>query len=315
MNKLIYFQRHILFLLLLWPALGLSQPGGDRSSERPFLSPRDREALHLTGIIPLTSPQKAREWRQECPVGDSAFSKKQKFCHHYEHLKRAQVSSTERPFWQPEAQLLVFGERHTQTENRDFLVQRLELLALEGFDTLALEMLNSSAQKQVDQYLAGQLTQEELKKIFASHWNYPSSSYLQLLSHAKNLNLNIIALDNRPDRAGDMSDDLIRRDQHMAKVLTQYFQNNPQSKVVALTGRLHAYKSFSQTQRPATIIEQVEKNITGLKAQSFLMISGQEETVFTVLMQELISDHRMKLILSESFSLYTDGLIHLESLD
>lgn len=316
MKKLTYFQRYILLLLFFLPVLGFSRPGGHRASPPPFLAPRDREAFHLTGIIPLASAQKAKEWLTECPVDHSvAPQRKQKFCRHYDQLKRSQVSTTDSPFWHPQARLLIFGERHTQVESRDFLVQRLELLAREGFDTLAIEMLNSSAQKQLDQYLAGQLTQEELKKVFATHWNYPSKSYLQLLSQAKNLNMNIIALDNRSEVSGDMSRELIRRDRHMAKVLTQHLKMNPQSKVVALTGRLHAYRSFSQTQRPATIIEQVKKAIAGFRGQSFLMIAGQEETMFTILLQELIPNHRMKLVLSDSFSLYTNGLIHLESLD
>lgn len=314
MSKTARLTCKILILLSLWPSLAFSQPGRDNTDTKPFLAPRDRDALHLTGLIPLASARRAKLWLNQCPSG-SARLQKQKFCEHSLEIKRAEVTSTQQRFWRPQTQLLIFGERHTEIENRAFLARRLELLTRDGFNTLALEMFNSDAQKQLDQYLAGELSKKTLKSLLQEHWNYPPESYLKLIHLAKDLGMKILALDNRLLEQGEFSQDLIRRDQHMAKRISSYLKENPENKVVALTGRLHAYKSFSATQTPATIIEIVKEENKELEAQSFLMISAREETAFTVLMKELIQNHRMKVISSKSFLPYTDGLIHLESLN
>lgn len=313
MSKTARLTCKILVLLSLWPSLAFSRPGADNRDSRPFLAPRDRAALHLTGLIPLTSAKRAKLWLNECP-SDTAFLQKRKFCEHYLEIKRAKVSSTQRKFWRPETQLLIFGERHTENENRAFLIQRLEMLGQNGFNTLALEMFNSDAQKQLDQYLAGELSEKTLRDLFQEHWNYPPESYLKLIHLAKSLGMKLLALDNRSLEQGEFSKDLIRRDKHMAKRISMHLKTNPGDKIAALTGRLHAYKSLSKNQTPATIIEIVQRDYPELEAQSFLMISSREKTAFTVLMKDLIQGHSMKAISSKSFLPYTDGLIHLESL-
>lgn len=306
-----FLKKFLLVLLSCWLVTGHARPGGDTGGTLDFLAPRDREALHLTGLVPLVEARRARQWLKSCP-STSSLSAQILFCRHYEAIWQTPAEDTQQVFWPNDLQLLIFGERHTEVESRSFLIERLKLMAREGVDTLALEMFNSNAQELLDDYLKDLVELSEVKVTLKEHWNYPSKSYIELIEKAKSLGLHILALDDRPSVNGlSFSKALKTRDRHMAKKLIEHFKNRPNSKVVALTGRLHAYRTFSVNQKPQTIIELVQDQLPRIRTKSYLMLGRREKTAFTVLIDELVPDAFSKLIEAPSFLPYTNALIRL----
>lgn len=145
--------------------------------------------------------------------------------------------------------VLYVGEKHITSEARYFLIRHLQQLRDHGFTTLAMEMWNSSSQADIDLNINSRFNLAWIQENFSKHWSYESSTYIELMTEAHRLGLRILALDSRDtidSRAMSFAEGILLRDREMADVIAAELQKNPEQKIIALTGKFHAYTHLSE---------------------------------------------------------------------
>ncbi len=272
--------------------------------ENHLLYPRSAQAIYLTGIEVLATPNQVKRAIEHC-------EKPVLLCELISSFKNSSnLSAVEEYFSNTTAQLVFLGERHINQEIQFSLANLLPIFKKNQFEAIALEMFNHEDQFYLDQFNQGELSIEELEVILKKNWNYSSAGYLAIFQTARELNLKLLALDDRQNTTHlNFSDNLIERDRIMARTLQKNLKSNPNKKIIVYTGRLHGFQSFD-TQEALTISEILKKDRPDLKTESYLFFSYREKSVIPE-MRKALSPYRNLVFKSSELSPYFDGAILL----
>ncbi len=129
--------------------------------------------------------------------------------------------------------LILLGTRHDNNQIHELIFDILPGLVKEaGITTLFVE-IPSSQQGVIERFRKGFCPASDIKihEIIASH------AYLKIIARAKDLGMDIIAIDN--DENGQVT-----RDQWMASHISDYIAHHPGSKGLVIVGNCHVYKNI-----------------------------------------------------------------------
>jgi hypothetical protein len=130
--------------------------------------------------------------------------------------------------------LFFLGDFHTFDQNIRNVLRILRFIVSENKNCiLALEMISSDYQFQVDAYMEGHITDLEFLEMIDYHdsWRFPWSHYKLIFELAKENEIKVVALNT--------SGTLKQRDIHACEVISNISENNPNSKILVLYGELH----------------------------------------------------------------------------
>lgn len=143
--------------------------------------------------------------------------------------------------------VILIGDFHTLDQAQKVALELFETNILENKKfAIGLESVYSAHQRDVDSYLKGKLTENELlKKIhYYSEWGFPWCNYAPIFRYAKSRNIPIITL----NRIGSLQ----IRDKFIAGKIERFIEKNPQyNYIIALIGDLH----LAPNHLPQKIIE------------------------------------------------------------
>lgn len=272
--------------------------------ENHLLYPRSAKAIALTGIDVLATPSQVRRSVENC---DRLIL----LCQLINSFRNSDnLHTIERVFSTTTAQLIFLGERHINEEIQNSLASLLAVFKQNDFSAIALEMFNYEDQIYLDQFNNNELSIAELEIILKKNWNYSSAGYLNIFQKARELNLKLLALDDRENTTHfSFSDNLIERDRIMAKILQKHLQSNPDQKIIVYTGRLHSFQSFDAHDAP-TISEVLKKQTPNLKTESYLFFSHREKSALPEIRRLLIPNQSL-IFKAPEFTPYFDGAILL----
>ncbi|GEM_PF-5412898 len=163
--------------------------------------------------------------------------------------------SLEAFYFQSPHRILFTGESHRDDTNRAKLAASLSVFKAMGGDTLGLEMIESHKQYLLDNYLNYiENSDLELSTYLTKRWQYNTKSYMRLISTARELELNLLAIDLDKSKwpketevfpvPPDISKVREAREEHMAKILC----DSNYQRIVVLIGSFHSLKKFLPTQ-------------------------------------------------------------------
>ena len=288
------------FLLLLAPGLAVAEG---------FLFPRDKEIHYVSGIE-LSRMFKGEFLRQQ----QECFKEniETDFCRHYRGVEvpiQLQPVSLQR-ILDTQTQLFFVGERHSAPLARKLLRSWLsELKEKFGYTHLALEAFNSVSQKEIDLFLQDKIIIDDLRNLLSSQWSYRVEEYLELVLRAKELGLEVIALDDRGGHQGkEFSQMIAGRDAYWSSLLKKFFIKNKSSRVVVLSGKMHAFQTFSKKQiNIKTVIEQLES--IDVLGQSVMAIDRSEKNLMNKLIESPLQQGEIGLYMGDELAPYTSALI------
>lgn len=133
------------------------------------------------------------------------------------------------------ANIVLLGDYHTFPQSQKTALRLLREIVDPGHELmLCLEMIPSSKQDALDEYMSGRLDDDEfLKSIdYAAAWGFPWQNFKPLLAFAKEHNIPVIALNRE-------SDALDARDLHAAELLAAVAEARPKAKLFVIYGDLH----------------------------------------------------------------------------
>ena len=293
------------FLLLSISAISFAA-----SESQDFWAPRDTEVLYATDIMSSyhSVPQLERD-QSRC----STNSRRPILC---DLVKKIKVppqfkEPTLSNFLDFDTQLLIIGEKHASRAPKKVLSHWLfELKKAYGYTHLALEPFNHTSQKDLNRYLVGELSDQDLNDTLKSQWGFRSEPYIEAIKKAKELGFKLIALDKRDDNelSSNFSESIIQRDQFWASILDQHFKDHPKAKVVLLSGKVHALESFSTNEiEIKTVIEQVREN-SNIKGQSLLVFGKRSKSLYNTLKNHFYPNQSL-LYTGEEIRPYTSGIL------
>jgi len=161
--------------------------------------------------------------------------------------------------------ITLVGENHLQDSNRSEFARELELFESLGGEVLSLEMVESSKQVLLDNYLL-RLDNSELKlyDYLKKRWGYNTESYMSLIEEARKVGLILTAIDlpknlwPKEVRLYPVppSVSLVRaaREKHMSKVLCDLGEK----KSVTIIGSFHTHKEFL----PSAISKECSRSVS-----------------------------------------------------
>lgn len=273
----------ILAMFILFHGLTLA----DQLPREHFMFPRDWEPLWLLGIERGLSFSGAVRNLKNCQRPQELTTPFRQFhCQVYEGSVQApsvnlKYSNENFP------SLTFFGETHTLKEGHQFLNQLIKDSPANFFNTLALEMFNYTAQAEVDRLIEANASRQQWRELLSQHWSYDLDGYLDIIQTSLQKGMHILALDDRRKERGvrhdaTFSEDMIYRDQHMAKSLIQYFTANPKHRVLFLTGKLHALKTLGAEK--ITIREKLSDELSfslpGFRSKHYLLFGLRSTVLF-----------------------------------
>jgi hypothetical protein len=130
--------------------------------------------------------------------------------------------------------LFFLGDFHTFDQNIRNVLRILRFIISENKNCiLALEMISSDHQLQVDAYMEGHLTDLEFLETIDYHdsWRFPWTHYKLIFELAKKNNIKVIALNTNGS--------LKERDIHASEIIENISIENQDSKILVLYGELH----------------------------------------------------------------------------
>lgn len=235
-----------------------------------FLYPRDQEILWVSGIEQAIPRRKISQFRQECREG-RASSQAEPTCFYLSFFEEVSTSLLHGSFERTQADFLFFGEVHIHSEIAYEMAALLPELRASGYTTLALEMFNESSQPDLDRYLEGTISLDEMVQILSEQWSYQNSGYAELLRVAKEQGFHIVALDHREEiDHPHMSSELELRDEAMVEVILRRKWRFPEEKWIVYSGKLHAYKTQSVQRRVLTIAERIQQSLPDFSIESYM---------------------------------------------
>lgn len=153
-------------------------------------------------------------------------------------------------FNQVESQLYLAGETHTHDAKRSEFTEDLKVFIAKGGKVLALEMVETNEQELLNSYSDYEEgSDNRLYNYLRDRWGYNTDSYMDMISEARDLGLDLLAVDLpvelKPDEVQlypvppDISLVRAAREAHMAKVLCKEFR-----KTVLIIGSFHILDRF-----------------------------------------------------------------------
>lgn len=166
--------------------------------------------------------------------------------------------------------LILLGDYHTFPQSQKTALRLLrEIVDPERELMLCIEMVPTTKQNALDDYMAGRIADDEfLKKIdYASAWGFPWPNFKPLLAFAKEHNIPVIALNHE-------SEDLSHRDQHAAALLAAVAEARPKAKLFVIYGDLHLARNHIPKKLKASLLAK------GLRKHRVLTIFQNSESVY-----------------------------------
>lgn len=301
-----------------------------------FMYPLDREYLLLSGLEDLPYPAKLKHHLlKDCPMDSEKASQSSAalrshissvelfLCQSFYNSKVLEwslVSSSR--FWDADTQVLYFGERHIDITTQKTFANLIPKLAEEGFTTLAMEMFPFSTQQDIDGFLQGQVTLEEILTILKQHWSYSQEGYAEILIAAQKYNIRILGIDNRQDvQTHDFMQNVYERDDIMSDQIAAHLEKHPQDKMAVYVGSLHAPLLFDQKGQAQSQIQKLVKkfevhNKQSLKVQSFTFKRANRNKFLEALhLVHSFSKDEDTMVLGRDALTYFDGILFIHNQD
>lgn len=136
-----------------------------------------------------------------------------------------------------QAKIILGGDFHAFAQ-----AQRVHLRILRELDepiVLALECFESRHQKQIDQYLSGDLKEFEFLEAISwnERWGFPWSHYRPLLKLARKKGFQVVGINKHYNRIS--GDNLYKRDRHAYLSVEKIYKKHHGSKIYIIFGDLH----------------------------------------------------------------------------
>ena len=167
------------------------------------------------------------------------------------------------------ADILLVGDYHALSASQEFASSLLTDLVLTNYGrpvVLALEMVFSRDQYVLDEWLRGELSEDELRAglHYDDEWGYDWEPFVQLLRQARKYDCPIYGIDLKP--RGNMRR-IGARDRHAAAQLAQIRRAHPGAQVITLFGEAHLapnhlpqwLRSLRPRDRVLTVLQNVDE--------------------------------------------------------
>ncbi len=167
------------------------------------------------------------------------------------------------------ADVLLVGDYHALAASQDFASSLLTELVLTNYGrpvVLALEMVFSRDQYVLDEWLRGELTEDELRAglHYDDDWGYDWEPFARLLRQARKYGCPVYGIDLKP--RGNMRR-IAARDRHAAAQIAQIRRAHPGAQVLTLFGEAHLapnhlplwLRSLRPRDRILTVLQNVDE--------------------------------------------------------
>lgn len=137
------------------------------------------------------------------------------------------------------ADVLLVGDYHALAASQDFAATLISQLAQDGSPlVLALEMVFSRDQFVLDEWLRGEISEDEFRAgiRYDEEWGYDWEPFASLLRQARKYGCPIYGIDLKP--RGNMRK-IAARDRHAAAQIAQIRRAHPEARVITLFGEAH----------------------------------------------------------------------------
>ncbi|OIQ16066.1 MAG: hypothetical protein BM556_15510 [Bacteriovorax sp. MedPE-SWde] len=160
------------------------------------------------------------------------------------------AANSKKVFSEVHSNLYLAGETHIHDDIRAEFSEDLQIFEANGGEVLALEMVETNEQQTLNNYLDRRERSEEiLYEYLKERWGYNTNSYMEMISKARELGLDLLAVDLpvelKPEEVTvypvipDISLVRAAREAHMAKVLCK-----EDRKTTLIIGSFHILKRF-----------------------------------------------------------------------
>ena len=169
------------------------------------------------------------------------------------------------------ADVVFVGDYHALPSCQVFAADLLRRLARDPRPVvLFLEMVFARHQKALDEFLAGRMDEEELRRRihYDRDWGYPWEGYGRLLSAARECGVAVVAAD-APPRSGLRL--IRRRDRHAARKIREKMVGDPRPRALVLFGESH----MAAHHLPAEV--NAELRAHAVQASSIVIVQNAEE--------------------------------------
>jgi hypothetical protein len=160
--------------------------------------------------------------------------------------------------------LLLVGTQHSNNGVQNLITQSLPgLVSMGGVNTLFVE-IPSDQQPVIDRFMEGAATIQDIRMwpIIAT------DAYRQLIIKARDLGLDIVAIDNNTDTS-------VPRDTWMAQRVTEFLNANPEARGMIVVGNRHVLKNVRWTcGRSRTLAD----NLSGFKPFCVIIWPGSMDS-------------------------------------
>ncbi|HEY1936330.1 MAG TPA: ChaN family lipoprotein [Candidatus Angelobacter sp.] len=137
------------------------------------------------------------------------------------------------------ADVILVGDYHALAASQDFAASLVAQIAQSGRPVvLALEMSFSRDQYVIDEWLHGEISENELRSglRYDEEWGYDWEPFAHLLRQARKIGCPVYGIDLKP--RGNMRK-IAARDRHAASQIAQIRRAHPKAQVVTLFGEAH----------------------------------------------------------------------------
>ncbi|HEV8183094.1 MAG TPA: ChaN family lipoprotein, partial [Candidatus Angelobacter sp.] len=198
-------------------------------------------ARRRTAAQQLALLQVKREIRATDPHGRLKYVRD--FSEAFHDYRRA-LSDTELKQQYASADVLLVGDYHALPASQDFAASLIGQLTIGQFGqdgrpvVLALEMVFSRDQYVLDEWLHGEISEDELRAgiRYDGEWGYDWEPFVRLLRQAKKFGCPVYGIDLKP--RGNMRK-ISARDRHAAAQIAQIRRAHPEARVLTLFGEAH----------------------------------------------------------------------------
>lgn len=169
------------------------------------------------------------------------------------------------------ADVVFVGDYHALPSCQTFAAELVESLAgQERPLVLFLEMIFARHQRALDQFLAGRVDEEELRRSihYDRDWGYPWAGYGRLLRAARDRGVAVVAAD-APPRSGLRM--IRRRDRHAAAKIRERLVSQPEARAMVLFGESHMARGHLPREVGADLARY------GLKRSMVVVVQNVEE--------------------------------------
>jgi hypothetical protein len=222
-------------------------------------------ARRRTAAQQLALLQVKREIRATDPHGRLKYVRD--FSEAFRDYRRT-LSTIELKQYYSNADVLLLGDYHALAASQEFAAALIAQLAQDGHPlVLALEMIFSRDQYVLDEWLRGEINDDELRAgiRYDDEWGYEWEPVIRLLQQARKYGCQIYGIDLKP--RGNMRR-ITARDRHAAAQIAQIRRAHPEAKVLTFFGEAHLAPNhlpqWLRAQRPQDSVLTLLQNVDEL---------------------------------------------------